>query len=214
MRCLFIQTWHEEALLSLSSLTWPLQTETRSNESLLVQTHLFHGRKNTEATSETGGKKCFSFLLHTKSIPFYIALVKRAVNDISPGQLLNTVCFTCKHVRAHTQKKLHANRPVPLSYTPPPPPLPHVPFNIPSQVKLFWVALNSATPITHAHITTVLTCSDRNLRRDTGLSQFMRGFFSFYDTGLWLTGDGERVWRLPGRDSNSSWQLCRYGTRV
>lgn len=37
--------------------TLPPQTETRSNETPLVQTHLFHGREATEATSETGEKK-------------------------------------------------------------------------------------------------------------------------------------------------------------
>lgn len=40
----------------------PPQTESRSNESPLVQTHLFHGRKNTEATSEReGGEKMLFF---------------------------------------------------------------------------------------------------------------------------------------------------------
>lgn len=122
---------------------------------------------------QRGGGKCFSFLLHTKSIPFYITLLKRAVTDISPGQLLHTVCFTCKHtyVHTHTKKKnqhthTHMQTIRSLSaFSPPPPPpsLPLVPFNIPRQVKVFWVALNSAAPIIPLHITTVVTCSDFNL---------------------------------------------------
>lgn len=157
------------------------------------------------------GKKCFSFLLHTKSIPFYITLLKRAVTDISPGQLLHTVCFTCKHTYVHkkiTCKPSALSQLFPLS-------LPLVPFNIPRQVKVFWVALNSAAPIMPLHITTGLTCSDCNLHPDASISQFKSiFFFSFYDTQLWLTGDGERVWHLAGCDSHSNWQLCQYETCV
>lgn len=123
-----------------------------------------------------------SFLLHTKSIPFYITLVKRAVTDISPGQLLHTVCFTCKHTYVHkplppqqrkqkkTCKPSGPSQLFPLS-------LPLVPFNILRQVKVFWVALNSAAPIIPVHITTVLTCSDCNLRRDVSISEFKSVFF-------------------------------------
>lgn len=55
--------------------------------------------------------------------------------------------------------------------------LPLVPFNILRQVKVFWVALNSAAPIIPVHITTVLTCSDCNLRRDVSISEFKSVFF-------------------------------------
>lgn len=42
----------------------PAQTESRSNETLLIQTHLFHARKNTAATSETGEKMLFFPFAH------------------------------------------------------------------------------------------------------------------------------------------------------
>lgn len=199
MSCSFNQIWHYEQARVFALFAQPPQTESRSNETILVQTHLFHGRKNTEATSETG-QKCFSLVSHTKSIPFHITLVKRALTDISPGQLLHKVCFTCKHTSMH-KKTTHAHHLVPLSF--PLLSLPLVPFNIPRRVKVFWVALNSAAPIMPVHITTVLTCSDCSHRRDVLL---------WYSA---VIDRGQRASVIESScDSHSNWQLCQYKTCV
>lgn len=149
-----------------------LSAETRSNEIPLAA--------ESEPTYFTLGKtlglqmkqtKCFSTLSHRKSLPFYITLVQRVLNDISPGQLLNMVCFTCTHMQTRTRTdtrpdRLHATASslsaLSLSVQ-----LPLVPFNILKQVKLFWGGIEQpAVRICPAHITTAVTCSDYNLHRD------------------------------------------------
>lgn len=116
---------------SHQKLIWGLSTETRSNDILFaVESELtyFMAGEITEATNETE-KKCFSILFYTKSFPFFITLIEGVVNDISPGQLLNMVCFTCKHT-----DKMHASVWSISAFSLP---LPLVPFHILKQVKLF-----------------------------------------------------------------------------
>lgn len=97
--------------LRISSAWFTQHAGLRSNEILLAgESELtYFTVRNTPRLQmqqqEEEGKKRFSILSHTKSFPFYIALIKRVVNDISPGQLLNMVCFTCKHTYTD---KMHA----------------------------------------------------------------------------------------------------------
>lgn len=131
--------------LRISSAWFTQHAGLRSNEILLAgESELtYFTVRNTPRLQmkqqEEEGKKRFSILSHTKSFPFYIALIKRVVNDISPGQLLNMVCFTCKHTYTD---KMHATvwslspslslSQLFLSLS-----LPLVPFNVLKQVKLF-----------------------------------------------------------------------------
>lgn len=79
---------------------WGFATETRSNDILLAgESELTYFTVGESLRLQMKQKKCFSILSHTKSFPFCIALIERVVNDISPGQLLNMVCFTCKHTK-------------------------------------------------------------------------------------------------------------------
>lgn len=98
-------------LLRISSAWFTQHAGLRSNEILLAGESglTYFTVTNTPRLQMKQGerkkKKRFSILSHTKSFPFYIALIKWVVNDISPGQLLNMVCFTCKHTYTD---KMHA----------------------------------------------------------------------------------------------------------
>lgn len=50
---------------------------------------------------------CFCVQSHTNRFPSTSLLIERVLNDISPGQLLNMVCFTYTHARTY---KMHANK--------------------------------------------------------------------------------------------------------